>query len=526
LLATAGRALTAPELAALPLPDLDDAQRAALDTGLVRRAGGGLRFGHALVAETVRADLGEENWHHEQLAHAIETSASTPDAVAAEVAEHLHRAGPDDLAAPRWARAARYARSLGALDDAARFWTEAVRCTPGDVGSRLELVEVLGWLGQEDAFEREWRAALDYAAEDDRADVWSRRGKVLRTVVCHPSASLAAYRQAAELLPAAAPTRLRVEILFGIAWGESSAGDPARAEDVLDEIAALVPEPDDTTRAELANVRVMTLIRLGRFAECAAVAEEGGRAAARAARPDLAYPIWVHTACALSCAGNLAGALRVTEQAVAATRGTPALELPCLAAHAFVLSRLDRHDDAIALADEQLALAGRIDSPALAALARHDAGLIASAAGRYAEAVELLGAGLDAGAAVSRPAARLVRAEALARLGRVEEAAAEVRAAALEPVRAGDLPWALVPQLARVQGVVAQARGDRAEARRRLEEALGGWRRHVGHDAAAEFLRNFLDLGRPPIVGLVEPARELRRVEAELAALDQLTEVS
>jgi hypothetical protein len=48
----------------------------------------------------------------------------------------------------------------------------------------------------------------------------------------------------------------------------------------------------------------------------------------------------------------------------------------------------------------------------------------------------------------------------------------------------------------------------------------------VGHDTAAEFLRKFLDLGRPPIVGLVEPAREPRRVEAELAALDQLTEVS
>jgi hypothetical protein len=36
---------------------------------------------------------------------------------------------------------------------------------------------------------------------------------------------------------------------------------------------------------------------------------------------------------------------------------------------------------------------------------------------------------------------------------------------------------------------------------------------------------NFVDLGRPPIVGLVEPDRELRRLAAELAELDKLTEV-
>jgi hypothetical protein len=93
-------------------------------------------------------------------------------------------------------------------------------------------------------------------------------------------------------------------------------------------------------------------------------------------------------------------------------------------------------------------------------------------------------------------------------------------------VRAGDLPWALVPQLARVQGILAQARGDRADARRRLEEAAAAWRRHTAHDPGAEFLANFVDLGRPPVVGLVEPVRELRRIEAELAALDELTEVS
>jgi tetratricopeptide (TPR) repeat protein len=201
------------------------------------------------------------------------------------------------------------------------------------------------------------------------------------------------------------------------------------------------------------------------------------------------------------------------------------IELPCLAARAFVLSRLGRHDEALSVAAEQLAKAERMDSPAATALARHDAGLISLAAGRFAEAAQLLEQAIAAGAEVSRPAARLARAEALARSGHPEQAAAEVRRAALEPVRDSDQPWALVPRMARVQGLIALARGDQAEARRRMGEAAAGWRRHLKHNAGAEFAANFVDLGRAPIVGLVEPEWELRRLTSELAGLDALTEV-
>jgi hypothetical protein len=82
-----------------------------------------------------------------------------------------------------------------------------------------------------------------------------------------------------------------------------------------------------------------------------------------------------------------------------------------------------------------------------------------------------------------------------------------------------------VPRMARVQGLIALARGDHALARRRLGEAVAGWQRHLRPDAGTEFTANFVDLGRPPIVGLVEPGWELRRLTAELAELDQLTEV-
>ena len=63
---------------------------------------------------------------------------------------------------------------------------------------------------------------------------------MLRTVVCNPRASLAAYQRAGELLPADAPPPLRVEILLGAAWGESVAGDPARVAALLAEVASLV----------------------------------------------------------------------------------------------------------------------------------------------------------------------------------------------------------------------------------------------------------------------------------------------
>ncbi len=528
VLAAAGRELSAAELAALYLDlegDRDTAEAAALDSGLVVRAGSGLRFRHALLAEAVRGDLGDQGRRYEQLAVAIEAAAASPDLLAAEVAGHLHRAGRDDLAGPRWQRAARHARSLGAMPEAARFWAEAVRCEPEVADLRLELAEALGWLGRDADFEREWQAALELLPEERQSVAWSRRGMMLRTVVCNPRAALAAYLRAGELLPRDAPPRLRVDILLGTAWCESAAGDPARTAALLGQVAALVTDPDDAIVAEMANAELMSLARLGRFTECEAVAARAGAAARRAGRLLIAYGVWIHTTCALSGSGNLAGALRAADAAVAATRGMTVIELPCLAARAFVLSRLGRHDEALALAGEQLAMAERMDSAAITARARHDAGLISLAAGRHLEAAGLLEQALAEGAEVSRPATRLARAEALARSGRPEEAAAEVRRSALEPVRGSDQPWALVPRMARVQGLIALARGDRVQARRRLTEAAEGWRRHLGHDAGADFVANFVDLGRPPIVGLVEPGWELDRLTAELAGLDELTEV-
>jgi hypothetical protein len=74
-----------------------------------------------------------------------------------------------------------------------------------------------------------------------------------------------------------------------------------------------------------------------------------------------------------------------------------------------------------------------------------------------------------------------------------------------------------VPRLARVQGLIALARGDRREAVRRLGEAASGWRRMRPPDTGRELMATLVDLGRPPVVGLVDPAWELARVEEELS---------
>lgn len=137
--------------------------------------------------------------------------------------------------------------------------------------------------------------------------------------------------------------------------------------------------------------------------------------------------------------------------------------------------------------------------------------------------MDLLDAALSEGAqteaAVNRPAARLARAEALAACGEVDAARAEVRATVLEPVRPGDQPWALVPRMTRVQGLIALAAGDPAAGRKRLTEALEGWHRLSRRTTGEELFANFVDLGRPPIVGLIEPEREIERLRGELSAI-------
>jgi hypothetical protein len=149
------------------------------------------------------------------------------------------------------------------------------------------------------------------------------------------------------------------------------------------------------------------------------------------------------------------------------------------------------------------------------ALADHDEGMVASAAGEHARAAELLGRALDGEARVNRPLVRLLLAEEHARLHRADAAEAALRDVTAEPVLPGDRPGVLVARMSHVQGLVALARGDRALARRRLEESAAAWRRHSAARQGREQARSLVDLGRPGLAP-VEPARELARIARDL----------
>jgi DNA-binding SARP family transcriptional activator/tetratricopeptide (TPR) repeat protein len=517
LLAAAGRPVTGAELGALAVDGLADAVAVAVDAGLLSRRDGRLGFRHALLRDVVYADLPDPPSAH------LAVAAALDDADRAEIARHLVLAGRPVEAAREWAAAAAYARSVGALAEAADFLGRAVECSPRDGELWLDLQEVHALQGRREPMEQAWERALALLPPAEHPRAWCRRGRQLRTVICHPEGAFAAYRQAEDELDLATPPGVRADTMIGLAWSHAVAGDADAVDGLLAAAAAaLTTPPGPRTAADIAEIRILGLIRRGLFDRCAEVADAYGPGTVRARLPERAYGVWINAACALACGGDHERALAMADQAVAATEGVPVLLLPCLAARAHLLARLGRHDEAERTMDRHRAHAERLDAPGLLATTDHDAGLVALAGGRYAAAAALLRSALDQGAQVSRPAAALARAEALARCADADGAAAQLRAMALEPVGRADQPWTLVPRMAFVQGLIAAVHGDRALAGRRFDEAAQSWRALLVTARAAtgeDYLAVLVDLGRPPVVGLVQPERELAAIDRERALL-------
>jgi DNA-binding SARP family transcriptional activator/predicted ATPase len=531
--AAAGRPLELGEAADLVGPDeLGGAVEAAIAAGLLADAGGRrVGFAHALIGEACYAELSPagRDAAHRRLAHAL---ARRPRPVAAEVARHLRLAGEDEPARRYLVAAAEQARGVGALDAAAAFVTEAITLAGDDAGAeaelQLELADIEAWRGSRPGADAAFARARELI--ERRGDLPAlalalvARGRALRTTLCYPREALAAYREALALLgrmPDDAP-EARALALAGCAWAEAMAGDPARVEGLVAEARA-VPEAagDRTLVADLEAARASALIRLGRLEEAETPYELAAELAGRAGRSDLAHVYWTNVASAAACRGDFERALALAERAGASGSGGANLEASVHAARAHALARLGRTGEALAAADEEARVAARSGDVALEALADFDRGSILVAASEPAAAAERLERALASGTRrFSRPRALVLLATAQAALGAVAAAEQALARVPFEPVEAADMPETLVPMLERAQGLIAAAAGDFQRALARLAAAEAAWRRRIDRAGPGEFFAaNVVDLGRPPVAGLVEPGVELGRVLADRAAI-------
>jgi DNA-binding SARP family transcriptional activator/tetratricopeptide (TPR) repeat protein len=512
LAAVAGRELSRRELAAVA--PAETVVR-AMDSGLFVSADGRFGYRHALLREAVIAELPDARARelHEELAGIV-------DGTAAELARHLRLAGLDDEAARRLSAAARDAVAVGAVEEAADYLDEAIGLAPGDTGVRLQAAEVRAWSGQREEAERLLQEALARATDPaQRAHAHVEAAKWYSGALCWPRRTLVHARAAVDLLdgmPAADPNLLSRALAF-LAWGEANVGHLESVDAIFQRLDACAWD-DPAVSHEVENARGFRMLRAGDIEGALAAFLDMARHDQLG--PDQAYTVWANAACLASALGRHAQALDYADLGLESVRGLPPLVVDLQAIRATIFARMGRYDEARAAVVEERRAAERCGVPRLAVRAEYDEGMIAISAGENDRAVELFYTALEAGALVSRPAARLARAEALARLQRADDAEAELRAVTLEPVTPADRPAVLVARMTHVQALVALARGDHELAHKRLMEAAAAWRRiNLAFDAD-EYLGNLVDLGRPT-AGTVEPTQELARVEQELAELER-----
>jgi DNA-binding SARP family transcriptional activator/tetratricopeptide (TPR) repeat protein len=526
--AAAGRDLDRAEIAALPLPNPAREAAEALGSGLLISAEGRVGYRHALlrdavyqtIPEPVRARL------HAELARMLRGRAGSR---AAEVARHFCLAGQDEQAVGLLALAARDARRVAAMDAAAGFLTEALRIEPGDTELLVELAEIEAFRGSLSASDHAFHRALELIAPLDSGaltSAWLRRGRWLRGGICHPRQSRASYQNALDVLDRDPDTPARAEALAGLAWAEAVAGDLALVDELLagaDQV--LGDSPSDLLVHDIGVARGHALIRAGRFAESFGPLIAASAAAGRAGRPDMAYSCLSNAASAAACAGEFGRALDFADRCLPLVIPNGLLRLSVYAqtARSAILRRLDRLAEAEQACDEAGVFADRIGLPDLDGLVHAERGLVRLASSAPASAAAELAIALDLGAPVSKAGIRLRLAEALTLAGRLEQAAAELRNVTLEPVGPADFPATLVARMSRVQGLIASRRGETRLAEQRLAESAGAWQRIVEtldkRQAGAGYVASLIDLGRPPLTSLIEPAAELAIVHADLAVV-------
>lgn len=511
--------------------EFDAAFQSASDAGLLQVVDGAVGFRHALVRDAYYADLPELQRIRLHGAAARDLGENGEPELAGEAARHLLTAGDRNGAAELLVRAANHAMSLGALSRAEELLTEAAALQPASVDILLDLAGVAAHRGMADAAQTRFeRAVTGLDAIDDRLGVATaliRWAEWNTGPLCRPLIARQAVSKALEVIDTAGVSalRLRLQAQAFLALCEAMAGDPHACEQLLDSIDAqcrrLPIDPIREIRCHIA--RTLAHIRQGRFDAVG----DAGRAAAAIARSigrlDLMYGSLLNSAAGLASVGAYREALQLLDEigTVPSAGALPlAIEADVQLSRAWLMSRLGRHAEAIRVARSTQRLAKRIGGPELAATADAETGRILLRADCYDEAEEDLARALDSGSTtIGRPLARLQRAEALTRSGRLADAQHELAATALEPVGRIDWPDTLVARMARVRGLIATARGDRRTAQRYLQQAAAGWRRRLAAADATGSTAALADLGRP-VIGQISPTEELDAVVADLAQLD------
>ena len=220
---------------------LPDALRTALDARIIEREPGdrGVAFRHGLLGEVIYGRLlpQERSRMHHDIAVAL---AAAPDAPAAQLAHHWHRAGQEDdalrasvAAGLEASRVYAFAEALGHLERALELWD---RVEPAGRALPVDRVELLARAAQAARFAGDSQRAielgeealerLDHAEEPIRAAILYERLGDFR--FWDDATALEGYRRALALLPeSAAPERARLlaaegHALMGLRrWGES-----------------------------------------------------------------------------------------------------------------------------------------------------------------------------------------------------------------------------------------------------------------------------------------------------------------
>ncbi len=270
-------------------------------------------------------------------------------------------------------------------------------------------------------------------------------------------------------------------------------------------------------RIDLIDIGMQGLIRQGRFADAAELARTAQPLLDRDDSAGKGWRITVNAAAALVCEGDDDGALRFVERAVEDAREAPAILARSLGALAHLQARTGRPAEAKATLAEQRRVVERLAAPEFAVAAAADAGLGALALGDPVEAAACLA---RPSTAVSSPGAPRPRWREPRPWRWRESQRPPSRSCARRwrnrrppPTRPGrccrasassrpSSPWHETTPPKRSGGSTRRARPGT------------GCCHGSGALTSEGYLANLLDLGRPPVLGLVEPQRELDRIQA------------